>query len=57
MNRLLLDRNAGDDIKQKTRLLFREMDMCRFSPAVPTMDYSVAADYALELVDGLNSKR
>jgi len=56
VERLLRRRDAGGDLMEKALALFREMDMCRFSPAVPTMEYAAAIDYALEFIEGLSKQ-
>lgn len=55
VNRLLLKKNANDTIINMTRDLFREIDMCRFSPAAPTMDYETVMSHASGLIDTLNT--
>ncbi|MDP6523068.1 MAG: BatD family protein [Kiritimatiellia bacterium] len=50
---LLQRREAGGIPMDRVQALFREMDMCRFSPAAPTMEYAVAVDHALEFIEEL----
>ena len=56
VERLLRRREAGGGFTDRVQALFREMDMCRFSPAAPTMEYAVAVDCALEFIEGLSKQ-
>lgn len=50
---LLHERQADEALKHTARALFREMDLCRFSPAGPTVDYASVLSQARVLVDAL----
>jgi hypothetical protein len=54
IDQLLIARNADDKLRTKIRTLFREMDMCRFSPATPTISYKQAVAQALEVVEAVS---
>ena len=54
VDQLLTKKSADVDLRSKASRLFREMDMCRFSPASPTIDYVAAVNDAFKIIDGIN---
>jgi hypothetical protein len=54
LDALLAETGAGSDARKKAEALFKEMDMCRFSPAGPTMDFDKALSYATEIIETLS---
>lgn len=54
ISQLLHEQCADTSVINKARTLFNEMDICRFSPAAPTMDYKTTVNLAMETSDSLS---